>query len=520
MALLDGVTLFLMVVVVYVWYFLQKKYNFWTNSGYPYIKPTFPYGSLKGSMEKIHLSHLLQKYYNEMKGKGPFGGLYLAYRPGVLALDLDFVKQILIRDFNFFQERGMYYNEKDDPLSAHLIALDGAHWKPLRTHLTPTFTSGKMRYMFPQIRTVGERLSDCWSSLVTDEKDVEIMEYLARYTTDVIGTTAFGIECNSLKHEDADFRVMCRSVFKDPRHSMKVIFLMGAFMETARFLGMKTHKEQVLDFFLGIVKETIEYREKNKVDRNDFMDILLKMKNKSKDGYTLTFNEIAAQVFVFFAAGFETSAALMSFCLYELALNPEIQDKCRAEIRKAIHNQGGEFNYDAMADMTYMDCVMNGKYLVHRDSFIDWKLLFAETLRKHSPVGMLLRRATRDYKVPDTGFVIPRDTKLWIPITAIHHDPEYYPDPEKFDPNRFTPEEVKKRHPLAFLPFGNGPRNCIGLKFGMMQSRVGLVEILRNFEISPCDKTKCEIAKNEFVMTPEDGLWLRVRKLNNNEECC
>lgn len=365
MALLNGVTLFLMVVLVYVWYFLQKKYNFWTNSGYPYIKPVFPYGSLKGSMEKIHLSHLLQKYYTEMKGKGPFGGLYLAYRPGVLALDLDFVKQILIRDFNSFQERGMYYNEKDDPLSAHLIALDGAHWKPLRTHLTPTFTSGKMRYMFPQIRTVGERLSDCWSSVVADEKDVEIMEYLARYTTDVIGTTAFGIECNSLKDEDADFRVMCRSVFKDPRHSMKVIFLMGAFMETARFLGMKTHKEQVLDFFMGIVKETIEYREKNKVERNDFMDILLKMKNESKDGYTLTFNEIAAQVFVFFAAGFETSAALMSFCLYELALNPEIQNKCRAEIRKAIHNQGGEFNYDAMADMTYMDYVMNGKHRHH-----------------------------------------------------------------------------------------------------------------------------------------------------------
>lgn len=129
---------------------------------------------------------------------------------------------------------------------------------------------------------------------------------------------------------------------------------------------------------------------------------------------------------------------------------------------------------------------------------------------------MLLRKATRDYPVPQSKFIIPKDTKLWIPIHAIHHDPEYYPEPDKFEPNRFTPEETKKRHPLAFLPFGNGPRNCIGLKFGMMQARIGLVSILRNFEFSVCEKTKLEIIKHEFVMTPKDGLWLRVHKLNNN----
>lgn len=365
MALISAVTLCLMVTLLYLWMILKKKYSFWVNSGYPYIKPIFPYGSLKGSMEKIHLSHLLQKYYKEMKGKGPFGGLYLMYRPAVLALDLDFVKTILIRDFNYFMDRGMYYNEKDDPLSAHLIALDGEQWKPLRVHFTPTFTSGKMRHMFPAVRTVGERLSDCWSQVISECEDIEIMDYLARYTTDVIGTTAFGIECNSLKDQNAEFRVMCRSIFKEPRHSMKVIFLMGAFTETARFLGMKTHTDDVLKFFMGIVRETIDYREHNNVERTDFMDILLKLKNDTKgNGHKLSFNEIAAQVFVFFAAGFETSAALMGFCLYELAMNPHIQQKARDEINEAIAAQNGEFNYDSMADMTYVDCVLNGKLFI------------------------------------------------------------------------------------------------------------------------------------------------------------
>lgn len=145
---------------------------------------------------------------------------------------------------------------------------------------------------------------------------------------------------------------------------------------------------------------------------------------------------------------------------------------------------------------------------------------FSESLRKHSPVGLLLRKASRDYPVANANFVIPKGTKLWIPTHAIHHDPEHYPNPDQFDPDRFTPEEIKKRHPLAFLPFGNGPRNCIGLKFGMMQARIGLVMLLKNFKFSLSSKTQVpmEICKNEFVMAPKDGLWLNLTKLNNNEE--
>lgn len=133
-------------------------------------------------------------------------------------------------------------------------------------------------------------------------------------------------------------------------------------------------------------------------------------------------------------------------------------------------------------------------------------------------MGVLIRQATRDYPVPNTNFVIPKNTKLWVPITAIHHDPEHYPEPHKFDPNRFTQEEIQKRHPLAFLPFGTGPRNCIGLKFGMMQSRIGLVTLLRHFEFELSPKTTFEIEKKEFVMTPKGGMWLKIRKLNNNME--
>lgn len=362
MDIFNSSTAVLFAILVYIIVYIKKKYSFWVGSGFPFIKPHFPYGSLKGSMDTIHLTHLLQKYYNEMKGKGPFGGLYLLYRPAVLALDLDFVKTILIKDFNYFQDRGVYYNEKDDPLSAHLIALDGVDWKLLRAHITPTFTSGKIKIMFPAVVEISERLSDCWSKMITDSGELEIMDFLARFTTDVIGTCAFGIECNSLKDQEAEFRVMCRSIFKEPRHSMKMIFLMGAFPEVGRFLGMKTHTDDVLDFFMGIVNEAIAYRESNNIRRNDFMDLLLRLKNDSKENVKqLTTNEIAAQVFLFFAAGFETSAAAMGFSLYELALNPEIQQRARKEINQILNKYNGDFPYEAMSELTYVDCILHGK---------------------------------------------------------------------------------------------------------------------------------------------------------------
>lgn len=122
--------------------------------------------------------------------------------------------------------------------------------------------------------------------------------------------------------------------------------------------------------------------------------------------------------------------------------------------------------------------------------------------------------------MPNTKYVLPKHTKLWIPIHAIHHDPEHYPDPDKFDPERFTPEAIKQRHPLAFLPFGNGPRNCIGVKFGMMQARVGLISLLRSFEFSPCAKTltPLQFEPKELILTPKNGMWLNLRKINLKNE--
>lgn len=140
-----------------------------------------------------------------------------------------------------------------------------------------------------------------------------------------------------------------------------------------------------------------------------------------------------------------------------------------------------------------------------------------ESLRKYPPISTLPRMVTRDYKLPKSNVLLKKDTLVMIPIYAIHHDSQYYSEPEKFDPERFSVAETNKRHPFAFLPFGEGPRNCIGLRFGMMQAKIGLATMVRNFELTSIDDQPMTISNKATILTIEGGLWLNIRKITDRQ---
>lgn len=313
-----------------VYYFIRQRYSYWKRLNVPYVEPTFPFGNLKELGKTMSSSKLFEKYYRELKNSSlPFGGLYFFIKPTVLATNLDFVKNVLIKDFNHFVSRGVYYNEDVDPLSGHLFALDGEKWKRIRSKLSPTFSSGKMKFMFPMIVTVADELKNTIESLTNGTNgDFEIKEILARFTTDIIGTCAFGIECNSLKNDNSEFRKYGRKIFESPRNSFVKLLFMASFRSIARKLKMKVVSDDTSEFFIGSLQETIKYRDENNVKRNDFLNMMMDlMKHDTiddSDGESntgtgiLSFNEVAAQCFVFFLAGFETSSTTMMFCLFEM----------------------------------------------------------------------------------------------------------------------------------------------------------------------------------------------------------
>ncbi|XP_031629400.1 cytochrome P450 6a9-like [Contarinia nasturtii] len=488
-------------ILTLLYAYFKYSFGYWKSKNVPYDEPSIPFGNIKNLGKTIHLTQFAKNAYDKYKPTGAkICGLYVFARPMALILDLDLVKSILIKDFSNFYEKGFYYNEEDDPLSAHLFSLDGTKWKTLRAKLSPTFTSGKMKFMFQTVVEVGERFRDCLFDVVEQNDELEIKDLLARFSTDVIGTCAFGIECNSLKDPNAEFRRYGRIAFGEPRNSFLKSALVGGFQKLAKKLKVKVIRDDVSEFFMNVVRETVEFREKNNVNRNDFMDILIKLKNQEttdKDK-VITLNEVAAQAFVFYLAGFETSSSTLTFCLYELAINTEIQNKTRKAVQEAFERHNGKCTYEMMMDMPYVDQVLQ------------------ETLRKYPSIGNLNRKVVHhDYRIPGTQTVLEKGTPILIPAYAIQRDAEYYPNPEKFDPERFNSEAAKERNPMCWLPFGDGPRNCIGLRFGMMQARIGLLTLLNNFEFSLSSKTPnpLQFEAKQFILAPVGGVYLKLKPI-------
>lgn len=139
----------------------------------------------------------------------------------------------------------------------------------------------------------------------------------------------------------------------------------------------------------------------------------------------------------------------------------------------------------------------------------------SETLRMYPIVDTLFRKATIPYKVPNTNVVLEKDSIVAIPVLGIQRNPDIYPDPDRFDPDRFTKENIAQRHPYAWMPFGLGPRICIGLRFGMMQSRLGLATILNNFELSPSPKTPIPLQFDPecLLLSPKGGMHLKLERI-------
>lgn len=234
-----------------------------------------------------------------------------------------------------------------------------------------------MKMMFQTFADCAEGLEHVLQDFSDNATPLDIKEVAARYTTDIIGSAAFGVDCNSLKDPNAEFRRMGQKIFNyDPVLNFKRLLVSTMPRKLLIALRLKLSNTEVEKFLRQVIRETMEYREKNNVVRKDFIHLLLQLKNKGRiteddsfapddvkaSGATyLTFDEMAAHSFVFFAAGFETSSTTMTFAMYELALNQEIQDKVRGEVNSVLQRHGGKFTYEAVNEMVYLEKVFNGE---------------------------------------------------------------------------------------------------------------------------------------------------------------
>lgn len=386
------------------WIFLDRRRCYWKLRKFPCTSdPVLFFGDYKDTNRTEHMSRTNQRMYREFKArKLPVGGSILFVVQSAIVVDPELIKAILVKDFGTFHDRGVYNNPEVDPLSGHLFALEGQPWRQLRMKLSPTFTSGKMKMMFETMLGVADNLRSFLDERIGSGGSAEFMmkDVLAGFTTDVIGSCAFGIESNSLRSEKCEMRDIAMMVFQQSKLQVLKMMFMMTFKGFATAFRMKSLPAAVDNFFFELVHNMVEQREKQNIHRNDFMNLLIQMKNSEDPNARITIDEMAAQSFVFFLAGSETSSTAMTNCMYELAMNQEIQDKLRAEIKRVCGD--GKLTYEAVNSVEYLNMVID------------------ETLRKHPSVDFLMRTANADYPVPDSELTIPKGTLLIIPTYEKH----------------------------------------------------------------------------------------------------
>lgn len=389
--------------------------------------------------------------------------------------DADVIKKIGIKEFETFDHRDFLTETMDEVWASSLISLRGEEWRQMRSTLSPAFTGAKMRQMF-------ELVTECADDVVKyfrkksengETINIEMKDLFTRYTNDVIATCAFGIKVDSLAEPENEFYLNGKKLMNfGGITGFKFFFALFA-PKIAEILKLKVLDQNISKSFRNMILNTMAIRQQNKIYRPDLVDILMKVragtfekdsneKDSSEDGFATVEeshhgksvvtrkwndNEIVAQCLLFFFAGFETTSTTLTFASHGIVANPDIQQKLYEEIAEMNEQLGGKrITYEALQKMKYLDQVVS------------------ETLRKNPGAPQIDRNCNKDY-IYDDGtlrFKIEKGSNVLIPIYGLHHDPKYWSDPEKFDPERFSDENKHKIVQGAYIPFGVGPRNCIG----------------------------------------------------------
>lgn len=297
--------------ITVAFFFAKRAYSYWERNGFV----TLPgYSHFVGHFSKtfsgkFSLGDWALDLYNSTKE--PFIGIYGIFRPMLLVRDPELIRSILIKDFPNFTDRGIHVNEEYDPLSGNLFGLSGQRWKNMRGKLSPTFTSGKLKAMFSTLNDCGLKLQNHLEKLASSGEKLDVREISASHSTNVIASVAFGIDIDTIKNPDNEFRVCGRKIFEPSFWNITRGLISIVQPKLLDLLKLKAVDQSVEDFIKSVVTENLEYREKNNVTRKDFFQLMIQLRNsgtvqlddqwetvmRANDNQkSLTINEMAAQV--------------------------------------------------------------------------------------------------------------------------------------------------------------------------------------------------------------------------------
>ncbi|CAL8086082.1 unnamed protein product [Orchesella dallaii] len=470
----------------------------------------------------------VDNYVYKAMGSEKYCGIHELGTPVILIKDMELIKKILIKDFDHFVDRRKFFAEADEVLQKSLPMLEGEEWKGVRASVSPTFTTGKIRRMMEFFNSVGkewvESLSEKAKANPSPDGSVtiDVIKVINQYTVDVIASAVFGFNAGTIKNPDSPFAKYAESLADFSKLKLVKMAIIFGLPKLNKILKLKMMDPEAIGFFERILDQGLKKRLSGETTKcNDFLQLLveahngklkgegndelgsfekdahIELKGGEKKKQWLTEQTMNSQSLIFFFAGFGTTSNALTFAAYALAVHQDVQDKLRKEVGK-IMKPDGNLDYDDLSTLVYLNMVV------------------CEVLRRFPAGARLERSCVKDYKDNDSGLFVPKGTVVFVPSNALHYDEQYYDNPDKFDPEHFSPEKKAQRNPYAYMPFGIGPRNCIGMRFALVETKAAIAHLVHNFRIQTTKKTPVPITGlwAGFGYTAPKGLELKLTPLN------
>lgn len=484
-----------MVIATLVAHYLFRNFNFFKRHNVIHIPPIPILGVMTSFIfRRTSFVNFTQKIYNFNKN-AKYIGIYAMTRPVLLLRDPELIKTVFVKNFDTFFINPAFVDVNDHVLRQNLFGLHNKKWREVKNLLSPFFTSGKMKSKFVLMTEYAVDFVKFMSTLPADKCDVNMTDVFDRYTNDVIVSCFYGIKIDSIRDPTNKFYTCGKDITHMSAIRTIMYIIIRSFPKLGRMLNIKLLNNQAINYFENNIKNEIATRDAEHITYSDMIQLMID--NRGKEGRVhLEMDDMIAQAYVFYFAGFETSSSVTSFIAYNLVANPMVQLQLRQEIDKVLDELNGNVTYEAVNQLEYLDAVIK------------------EGLRLFSP-SILERVCDRPYELPpalpgEKPFTMDKGMIVWAPIYAIHLDEKYYDDPEKFCPERFLDN---KRNLPFYFPFGIGPRTCIGKRFGILMIKLVLFHLLARCELKQCAKTtSIRFSKKNLLMMPENGIWLNVQR--------
>ncbi|CAJ1053984.1 cytochrome P450 3A30-like [Xyrichtys novacula] len=482
----------LVAFVTLLYVYIMWPYGVFKKMGIPGPKPIPLFGTI------LNYRKGFTNFDEEcFKKYGKIWGIFDGRQPVLCITDPAMVKTVLVKEcYSLFTNRRNFY--LNGPLYDAVSIAEDDQWKRIRSVLSPSFTSGRLKEMFGIMKRHSATLINGMKKKADKDEPLDLKEFFGPYSMDVVTSTAFSVDIDSLNNPSDPFVTNIKKMLKFDL--LSPLFLIVAFFP---FMGPVFQKlefsffpKSVTDFFYAALQKIKSNREASQQKtRVDFLQLMIdSQKENDPSGAVhekgLSDHEILSQAMIFLFAGYETSSSSLSFLAYNLATNPHVMTKLQQEIDSTFPNKA-PVEYQALMQMEYLDSTIN------------------ESLRLYPIAARLERVAKASMEI--NGLVIPKDMAVMVPTWPLHRDPEIWPEPEAFKPERFSKENKDTIDPYTYMPFGIGPRNCIGMRFALVMMKLAVVEILQRYSFSVCKETEIPIEMDVLgLLAPKRPIQLKL----------